>query len=221
MISKSTFQFLKDIRTNNNREWFAENKPRYQEAYTEIKALGNALLDKMSLHDELEEVKIYRVYRDVRFSKNKLPYKTALSGYLKRATKLRRGGYYFHIEPGNSFVGGGFWNPNPADLKRIRQEIAANPQELRSILANKQFKQVFGELKGEGVKTAPRGYTIDHPAIELLRKKQFLVYHPFTDKEVLAKNFVDKLDYHFQAMRPFFDYMSEVLTTDANGVPIV
>ena len=220
MVSKTTLQFLTELGKNNNREWFAKHKPRYQEAYAEIKSLGNALSDKMSMHDEIEEVKTFRIYRDVRFSKNKLPYKTSLSGYLKRATKLRRGGYYFHIEPGNSFIGGGFWNPNPADLKRIRQEIAANPAELRAIIADKRFKKVFGELQGNEVKTAPRGYTVDDPAIDLLRKKQYLVYHPFTDKEVMAKNFVDKLDKNFQAMRPFFDYMSEVLTTDENGVPL-
>lgn len=220
MVSKTTLQFLTELEKNNNREWFAKHKPRYQEAYAEIKNLGNALLDKMSMHDEIEEVKTFRIYRDVRFSKNKLPYKTSLSGYLKRATKLRRGGYYFHIEPGNTFIGGGFWNPNPVDLKRIRQEIAANPAELRAIIADKRFKKVFGELTGDEVKTAPRGYTVDNPAIDLLRKKQYLVYHPFTDKEVMAKNFVAKLDKNFQAMRPFFDYMSEVLTTDENGVPL-
>ena len=220
MIKKTTLQFLRDVQANNNREWFAEHKHQYQEAHNNVKELGNALLDKMSMHDELEEVKTYRIYRDVRFSKNKLPYKTSLSGYLKRATKMRRGGYYFHIEPGNSFVGGGFWGPNSADLKRIRQEIAANPDELRAIITTKQFKKVFGELRGVEVKTAPRGYTVDHPAIELLRKKQYLLYHPFTDKEVVSKNFVDKLDKSFQAMRPFLDYMSEVLTTDENGVPL-
>ncbi len=220
-IQPELFQFLKDLAQNNNRAWFAEHKPRFQELDKEIKAFGQALEAKMNEHDVVENVKVYRIYRDVRFSKNKLPYKTNRGGSFTRATKLRRGGYYFHLEPGNSFIAGGFWGPNKEDLKRIRVEIAADAQELRDIIAQSIFVETFGELKGQQLKTAPRDYPKDHPNIDLLRYKQYLLIRNFTDEEVLADDFLDKLNLSFANMRPFLDYMSDVLTTDENGVSIV
>jgi len=223
-ISKSTLQFLKDLSKNNNRPWFNENKDRYTAAHENMIEFAEALIDEMSHHDNLVPMtgkkSLFRIYRDVRFSKNKSPYKTNFAGGLKRATKWLRGGYYYHIEPGESFVGGGFWAPNPADLKRIRDEIAADDKPLRKIIADPTFVKTFGTLKGDAVKTAPKGFSKDHLAIDLLRHKQFLVSHSFTEKEVTSPDFVKKLSQSFQNMRPFFDYMSEVLTTDSNGVPI-
>ncbi len=219
-ISKSTLKFLEELRENNHRDWFTENKPRFVEAQNEMKAFNQELLNKMSMHDEIEAIKLFRIYRDVRFSKNKSPYKNHFGTYLKRATKWLRGGYYLHIEPGNNFVGGGFWNPNSADLKRIRQEIAADDKPLRKIINSTAFKKNFDTLGGEQVKTAPKGYPRDHKAIDLLRYKQFLVNTPFTDKQVISEGFVNEVSKSFKAMRPFFNYMSEVLTTDENGVPI-
>ena len=174
----------------------------------------------MSKADNIEKQKLHRIYRDVRFSKDKTPYKPALSGSMSRATKWLRGGYYFHIEPENTFVGGGFWGPNSADLARIRQEIAAYDEPLRAIIADDDFKKYFGSLVGDKVKTAPKGYSKTHPAIDLLRHKQFLVMRKFTDQEALKHNFLTEVVNTFMAMRPFFDYMSEVVTTDENGVPI-
>ncbi|MEZ4888196.1 MAG: DUF2461 domain-containing protein [Chitinophagales bacterium] len=219
-ISPSTLQFLSDLSEHNNREWFAENKKRFEAAKDNMKAFGETLLNKMQQHDKIENMKLYRIYRDVRFSQDKTPYKNSLSGNFTRATKWLRGGYYFHIEPNNPFIGGGFWNPNTKDLKRLRQEFAADPEPLRAIIQSKDFKKAFGTLEGEQLKTAPRGYDIDHPSVDLLRYKQFLVSQAFTDKELLSSDFVEKLSDGFKAMRPFFDYMSEVLTTDENGVPI-
>lgn len=219
-IPQSVLDFLKEIELNNNRVWFNENKPRYQEQQAHMKAFGEALLDEMSHHDHIERFKLLRIYRDVRFSKNKLPYKKNMSGSMSRATQWLRGGYYFHIEPGNSFAAGGFWSPNSADLKRIRTEIEADDQPLRTIIADPIFQKTFGALQGEGVKTAPKGFSKEHPAIDLIRKKQFIVTRKFSDKEVTSGNFLSELDQTFRNMRPFFDYMSEVLTTDANGIPI-
>ena len=219
-LSPDLFKFLKDLAPNNNREWFTEHKPRYQEAHENFKAFAQAVQDAVSHHDEIERMRVHRIYRDVRFSKDKTPYKQHFSGGMTRATKWRRGSYYFHIQPGGSFVGGGFWGPNSDDMKRIRAEIAANPDEFRQIIQAPQFKKMLGELRGEQVKTAPKGYKKDHPAIDLLRYKQFLLTKSFTDKEVLAPDFVQKVDEVFRAMRPLLDYMSEVLTTDENGVPI-
>jgi len=223
-ISKSTLQFLKDLAKNNNRPWFTENKDRYVAAHENMIEFAEALIDEMSHHDNLVPMtgkkSLFRIYRDVRFSKDKSPYKSNFAGGLKRATKWLRGGYYYHIEPGESFVGGGFWAPNPADLKRVRDEIAADDKPLRKIIADPTFVKTFGTLKGDAVKTAPKGFAKDHPAIDLLRHKQFLVSHSFTEKEVTSPDFLKKLSQSFQNMRPFFDYMSDVLTTDSNGVPI-
>ena len=220
-IQLELFQFLNELAANNDRAWFAEHKPRFQDLDKVVKAFGQALEEKMNGHDVVENVKLYRIYRDVRFSKNKLPYKTNRGGSFTRATKLRRGSYYFHFEPGNSFIAGGFWGPNKEDLKRVRVEIAADAQELRNIIAQPIFVDSFGELTGQQLKTAPRGYPKDHPDIDLLRYKQYLVVQNFTDKEVLADDFLDKLNQSFANMRPFLDYMSDVLTTDENGVSVV
>ena len=129
-----------NLKKNNQRDWFAENKDRYENALGEMKNLQANLKDELSHHDEIAQVKLYRIYRDVRFSKNKDPYKTHLSGYAERATKWKRGGYYFHIEPGNSFAGGGFWGPHKDDLLRIRQDIAVNDKPLRKIITSKSFR---------------------------------------------------------------------------------
>lgn len=225
-INKSLLTFISDLKKNNDRDWFAENKPRYEKERADFANFAQDLLDLMREHDDIETVSgkksLFRIYRDVRFSKDKSPYKTHFSGSFKRATKLLRGGYYFHIEPGgNSFVGGGFWGPSKEDLARIREEIALDDSELREIISDKNFIAHFEELKGEQLKTAPKGYPKDHKAVDLLRFKQFLVMKPFSDKEILAKDFCLKLNESFQAMRPFFDYMSEVLTTDSNGELIV
>ncbi len=118
---------------------------------------------------------VFRIYRDVRFSKDKSPYKTHFSGSLKRATKQLRGSYYFHLEPGPCFVGGGFWGPEPDDLNFIRLYLALNPAPLRKILKSKSFKSNFGELQGEKLVNVPKGFEKDHPAADLLRYKQFLI----------------------------------------------
>ena len=223
-LSKEVFDFLKLLKNNNNRDWFNAHKDLYLKNHQILIGYADSLIEKMSKFDNIETVSgkksLYRIYRDTRFSKNKTPYKTHWGGFLARATNQLRGGYYFHIEPGNSFVGGGFWKPNPEDLKRIREDIAIDDSELRSILADKNFRNTFGELMGEQVKTAPKGYKKEHPAIDLLRHKQFLVMKKFTDKEVLADGYADNVVETFKAMRPFFDYMSVVLTTNANGEPL-
>lgn len=224
-LPASTLQFLRELRDNNEREWFNANKKRYQAEQQHMIAFAGALLDRMGQHDNLAPMSakqsLFRIYRDVRFSKDKSPYKAHFSGQMKRATKWLRGGYYFHIEPdGGSFVGGGFWEPNSADLKRIRQEIASDAEPLRQIIAAPEFRETFGELKGEQLKTAPQGYSQDHPNIDLLRYKQFLLSRSFTDKEVTSPDLLDKMVESFIRMRPFFNFMSEVLTTDENGVPV-
>ena len=224
-LSQSNLDFLIQLEKNNNRDWFTENKKRYEKEHAQIVEFADELLGKMNQHDSIEtptgKKSLYRIYRDVRFSKDKSPYKTHWSGGFRRATKQLRGGYYFHIQPnGQSFIGGGFWEPNKEDLQRIREDIERDPSELQAILADPNFVNTFGKLEGEQLKTAPKGFDKEHPAIDLLRFKQFIFGRNFTDAEVLQANFVDVANDTFKKMRPFFDYMSDVLTTDANGAPL-
>ncbi len=225
VIKENSNKFLKTLSKNNDREWFNEHKEKYTEAHDNLIDFADALLLEMNKHDIIEtpsgKKSLYRIYKDVRFSKDKTPYNTHWSGGFKRATKKLRGGYYFHIKPGNSFVAGGFWGPNPDDLKRIRQDIDSNYKDWKKLLANKTLVKTFGKMRGEQVGSAPRGYAKDNPAIDLLRYKQFILKHEFTDKEVLSPDFLLKVNDNFKKMRTFFNYMSEVLTTDANGVSVL
>lgn len=226
MISNTTFKFLKDVKKNNNRPWFQENKKKYEASHEEMIGFAESLLEMMQKHDNLVPVSgkksLFRIYRDVRFSKDKSPYKSHWSGGYTRDTPYLRGGYYYHLEPGNkSIIGGGFWNPNTQDLLRIRQEIAANDKPFRNIFKSASFKKHFGELHGEQLKSAPKGFDKEHPAIDLLRYKQFIVFRSFSDKEVKDPNFIKEANKTFKAMRPFFNLMSDILTTDVNGTPIV
>jgi len=223
-IPASSFDYLKMLKENNDRDWFNENKDRYLKEYDSLEHFADALLQELRSHDVIETASgkksLHRIYRDTRFSKDKTPYKTNWSGGYKRATALRRGGYYFHIEPGNSFIAGGFWAPNTEDIKRIREDISSDPDTLRKIIGSKSFKATFGSLQGEQLKTMPKGFDAADSAIDLLRYKQFLLVKRFTDDEVLSPSFLKEADQTFKNMRPFFDYMSEVLTTDANGEPL-
>jgi len=224
-IQQSNLDFLKQIKKNNNRDWFNAHKEQYLKEHENIVAFADALLFEMNTHDVIENPSgrksLHRIYRDTRFSKEKIPYKTNWSGGFQRATKQRRGGYYFHIEAGNTFVAGGFWGPEPKDLKRIRDEFAYDPTPLRKILKSKKFTNVFGTLKGEQIKTTPKGFDANDPTIDLLRYKQFIIVKKFTDKEVLSDKFVKQMSDTFKAMRPFLDYMTEVLTHDVNGISVV
>jgi uncharacterized protein (TIGR02453 family) len=225
IIFSSSLDFLKLIKKNNNRDWFNSHKERYISEYNQIVSFADALLAEMNKHDNIETAtgkkSLHRIYRDTRFSKDKTPYKTNWSGSFSRATKKLRGGYYFHIEPGNSFVAGGFWGPEPKDLRRIREEIAFDSSSLKKILKSKSFKKTFGSLVGEQLKTTPQGFEQEHKDIDLLRFKQFLLVKKFSDKEVLSDNFFKEVNTAFKNMRPFFNYMSEVLTTDMNGLSIL
>ena len=224
-IKKESIDFLKKLSKNNNREWFNKNKDKYTDAHENIIAFADALIREMNRHDEIETAlgkqSLMRIYKDVRFSKEKTPYNTHWSGSLKRATKKLRGGYYFHLEPGNSFVAGGFWGPEPNDLKRIRQDIDVNYKDWQKMLANKTLVNTFGKLMGAQVGSAPRGYDKNHPGIDLLRYKQFIFKYNFTDEEVYSPDFAKTMSKVYKNMRPFLDFMSEVLTTDMNGVSII
>lgn len=217
---KQAFEYLKQLKQNNNRDWFANHKSEYDLIVKENKTFFNGIYTELQEYDKLKGIHIFRIYRDVRFSKDKTPYKTDFGVGYSRSKPMLRGGYYIQLEPGNSFVGGGFWGPEAKDLLRIRQEFEISTKEINKITSDETFVKYFGELQGDSVKTAPRGFDKNHQAIELIRKKQFIVMRKFTDKEVLAENFQKEVIQTLLAMRPFFDYMSEVLTTDLNGEPL-
>ena len=223
-IPVANFDFLKQLQKNNNRDWFNARKKEYLQHKETIEAFADDLIAQLNTHDIIETTSgkksLHRIYRDTRFSTDKTPYSPRWGGHLTRATPQRRGGYYFHIEPGNTFFVGGFRSPNAHDLKRIREDISYDPEPLRKILADKTFIKTFGTLRGEQLQKAPKGFDVTHPAIDLLRYKQFLLVKHFTDDEVLSPNFLANADEVYKNMRPFFDYMSEVLTTNANGEAI-
>ncbi|MEM6721001.1 MAG: DUF2461 domain-containing protein [Bacteroidota bacterium] len=221
-IPREAFSFLNRLHENNNREWFNENKKEFKEIEREVKQFINQLGEHLNKHDQIDRVKVFRIYRDVRFSKNKSPYKTNFAGSFHRIKPRLRGGYYVHITPNNgSFIATGFWDPNKEDLLRIRKEFEMDDREMREIVNNEAFKSIWGSLEGEEVKTAPKGFSKEHIAIDLIKKKQFIFTKKFTDKEVTSSNFMEKVDEAFKAIRPFFNYMSEVLTTDLNGVSVL
>jgi len=220
---KTTMQFLELLAKNNNRDWFQRNKNHYEKSELEMISLVEKLSAKVGEFDQLEIVSpkacLFRIYRDIRFSKDKTPYKVNRSGSFKRKGALRRGSYYFSIQPQNSLIGGGFYQPNAPDLKHIRQQIELDAQPLRSVLASVEFKSFYGGFQGETLKTAPRGFDPNHPEIDLLRRKHFYVMHQFSDQEVLQSDFVEKVSEGFRILLPFFEVMSNYLTTDLNGVP--
>ncbi|MCB0503161.1 MAG: DUF2461 domain-containing protein [Bacteroidetes bacterium] len=225
-ILKSSFSFLSALEKNNNREWFKSHKADYDMAKNNISDFADALIIGLNQTDNIAtpsgKKSMFRIHRDVRFSKDKTPYNTHWSGAFSRTGKARRGSYYFRIQGNDqSGIGGGFWGPNSDDMALIRSHFAQEPERLRAILNDRTFKKTFGTMQGEQLKSAPRGYSVDHPAIDLLRYKQFFIFRIFSDQEVLKENFYQEALKTLHAIRPFFDYMSEILTTDLNGESLI
>jgi len=220
IISKKTLKYCKLLEANNNRPWFQENKETYQEALDNVKAFKEDLLSELEKIDAIEKSKLYRIYRDVRFSKDKTPYNPDFRISFTREGVQRRGGYYLRIAPGETYVAAGFWGPEPKDLKLIRDQIAQDPKPLRKILNSKKFKDHFGELEGAQLKSAPKGFDKEHPAIDLLRYKQMYVSRRIPNNIVTSSDFKKEITKSYKAIRPYFDYMSDILTHDLNGRPL-
>lgn len=221
-ISPSVLDFFKRLEKNNNRDWFNEHKKEFKSIEADVKKVYNKLFELLKTHDDIDSLKMFRIYRDVRFSKNKLPYKTHFGGSFHRTKPKLRGGYYLHIQPNNeSFIATGFWDPNKDDLFRMRKEFEMDDQEMRDIINDKNFKSVWGDIKGDELVTAPKGFNKEHKAIDLIRKKQYIFTKKYTDKEVVDPNFINEVNSAFKAIRPYFNYMSDVLTTDLNGVSLI
>ena len=219
--NKEVFSFLEELKLNNNRIWFENNKKRFLNIKNDIKLVSLEIVDKINSHDDIESSKIFRIYRDVRFSKNKTPYKTNLGISFKRSSPNLRGGYYFHIKPNESFIACGFFNPNKEDLLRIRKELEFDSDDFRDILNNKSIKNNWGDIDGDPLKTSPRGFLKNSPNIDLIRMKRFIFLKKYSDDSVFSSNFVEKISNDYKVLRPFLDYMSMVLTTDLNGISVL
>jgi len=215
MIAASSLQFLKALAKNNNREWFLANKNKYDLAKENyLNFVEEVLSGIVKFDNSLAELNpkqcVFRINRDVRFSKNKDPYKTNFgASFSKGAKKINAAGYYFHLEPGACFIGGGLWMPEANDLQKVRQEIDYCFKEFNGIIQHKQFKNAFSGLSTE-VKLArpPKGYDLDNPAIEFLKLKSFTAIASLSDSDVLDKNIVKKSLAIFKTIAPLIHFLN-------------
>lgn len=210
--------FLKDLANNNHKEWMDANKKRYLQAKENVIELVNDVIAKTSSFDPsistLEPKKcLFRINRDIRFSKNKEPYKTNFGAFLvEGGKKSGNPGYYIHIQPGNNFLGGGIYQPPAETLQKVRQEIDYNGKDLKAIINDDGFREVYPELHtADSLKTAPKGYPKDHEHIELLQLKHYVFMRKAADKEVIAQNFADHIAADFKVLYPFNQFLSRAL----------
>ncbi len=219
MLQTSTLKFLKDLNKNNNKHWFDKNRKQYETAKADFHTFLEELIKAIASFDKpignlTPKDCVFRINRDVRFSKDKSPYKSNMAGYFNKGGKKSNGaGYYLHIEPGKSFAAGGMWMPLPPDLAKIRQEIDYGFEEWKKITRNPVFKKLFSE----GVKSddtlmrPPKGYDENNPAIEYLKMKSFIISRSFTDAEVQNKTFIKDVAKTFQAMKPMIDFLNTAI----------
>ncbi len=213
MKNEEILHFLNGLKENNTREWMDEHKPTYQECRKAmIEIIENQIEAIAKWEPGLETLTakecIFRINRDIRFSKNKQPYKQHFGAFIAQGGRHTEfAGYYVHIEPNNTFVGGGIYMPPSEILKKIRQEIDYNASDFHKITDDNKFKQFFGEVQGERLKTSPKGYPKDHPEIDLLRLKSFTATHHFKDEEVIKENFNQKITEVFEVLRPFNQFL--------------
>ena len=215
MLQSATLKFLKDLKKNNNKPWFDEHRKQYEQVKEDVVVLTEQLIKAITVFDPpIGHLKakecMFRINRDVRFSKNKQPYKNNIASYFNRNGKQGIGaGYYLHMEPGQSFAAGGIWMPDPKDLAKIRQEIDYSFDDWKKIMSNATFKKTFTEgITGESLIRPPKGYDENNPAIEFLKRKSFIVTKPFTDAELQSKTFVKEVANTFKTMKPLIDFLN-------------
>lgn len=210
IISKDTFSFLTKIKTNNNRPWFEKNRPLYEKARVEYLGFMTGLVEgirKIESIPEKEPAKyMHRIYRDIRFSKDKTPYKTHFSSIIERGAENMKCPFYIHVQPGKSMIGGGIWDPSPETLKMIRQEIDYNSTGLKKVTNSKEFLKHFGKIYGEKLSRPPKGYEESNPNIELLKFKQLYVQRDLEDDLVLSRNLIPEILKSYKAALPFFTF---------------
>jgi uncharacterized protein (TIGR02453 family) len=219
MLSSSVFKFLKDLGKHNDKTWFEANRKTYELIKGDFIKTVEELIAGIAVFDEpigeLEAKKcVFRINRDVRFSKDKSPYKTNMgASFNKGGKKVQNAGYYFHCEPGRNFVAGGLWMPMPAELAKLRQEIDYNFDEWKKIMTSALFKKYFKDetIKGESLSRPPKGYDAGNPAIEYLKLKSFVVSRSFTDAEMQDKKTLKEIIKTFQAMKPMLDFLNQAI----------
>jgi uncharacterized protein (TIGR02453 family) len=211
----SVLRFAADLKIHNNREWFLEHRSQYETARTQFENYISALIGELSFTEPLADISakdcIFRLNRDLRFTKDKMPYKPYLSAYIApggRKSSLL--GYYVHLEPGNAMLAGGMYDPNPQQLANWRESINRSARLFKEITSDATFMKYFGHVTGERLKTAPRGYSEDHPEIDLLRLKSVTVMRKVTDAEVTAPSFFQESMDTFNAMKPFLQYLDSI-----------
>ncbi len=220
MLQASTIKFLKELKKNNNKPWFDANRKKYEDAKTDFAQFVQTVIDKHAKKDpSLKELKakdcVFRINRDIRFSKDKTPYKSNFGASINRGGKKSVfAGYYFHLEPAESFVGGGIWIPMPPELKKVRQEIDYNLDEFKKIIGSKKFKSVYDELyKGEDVSLTkvPQGFDKDNPAADYLKLKSFLAMRKFKEADLLSKDLEKNVLQAFEALQPLVEFINKAL----------
>jgi uncharacterized protein (TIGR02453 family) len=221
MLQSSTLKFLRDLSKNNNKTWFENNRDKYEASKADFEVLIQQVIDKHGKKDEtirdlVAKKCTFRINRDIRFSKDKTPYKTNMGGSLDRGGKKSRfAGYYIHLEPGDkSFVGGGLWMPMPEELKKVRQEIDYCYDEFKSIVESKKFRAVYdGLYTGEDIslKKVPQGFDNENPAASFLKLKSWLAMKQMTDKEMTSPDLTKKVLAAFEALQPFLNFINRAL----------
>jgi uncharacterized protein (TIGR02453 family) len=216
MLQAKTIKFLKDLKKNNNKSWFEKNKSVYLDAKEDIEQFIGQVIEGLGKIDpDIALLKpkdcLYRIYRDVRFSKDKTPYKTNMgASFNKGGKKVPNAGYYFHVEPGGNMVGGGLWMPMAPELNKVRQEIDYNFDEWKKIVESKRFKNLFPDgVEGiEVLSRPPKGYDEENPAIEYLKMKCFIVTHSPSDAEMQSRGLLKSVLKTFETMKPFIDFLN-------------
>jgi uncharacterized protein (TIGR02453 family) len=220
MLKSATLKFLKDLKKNNNKPWFEAHRKEYEAGKSDFAAFIQTVIDKHSKNDTtiksiVAKDCMFRINRDVRFSKDKSPYKTNMGAYINRGGKKSVfAGYYFHCEPGQSFVGGGLWMPMPPELSKVRQEIDYNLDTFKKIVTSKKFKAVYKDLSHESeyvLSRVPKGYEPTNPAAEYLKMKSFVSMTSLNDLDLTSKDLVKKTTTAFEALQPLLDFINESL----------
>lgn len=220
MINGSTLRFLKDLKKNNNKEWFERNRKRFEDARADFEAFTAQVIHHVGKIDEsiahLEtRASTFRQNRDVRFSKDKSPYKVNMGMYLCKSGKSGiHAGYYFHLEPGKSMIAGGLWMPAAPELKKVRQEIDYSWEEFKGILHDGRFRNTFGDLDASGdikLSRPPKGYEADNPAIEYLKLKSIVALRRVADEELLVPQLIKKVTAHMTAVKPLVEFLNRAV----------
>ena len=220
MLQPSTLNFLKALEKNNNKPWFEKNREKYEAARSDLAGFVQKLIDQHGkkdpwIKDLTPKECLFRINRDVRFSKNKAPYKNNMGAYMSRGGKKSPfAGYYFHCQPGRCLVAGGMWMPMPAELNKVRQEIDYNFSEFKKIIGSRKFKSVFGDLSREKEYTLtrlPKGYEPGNPADQYLKLKSFVAYHPLKENDLSSKDLLKKTLAAFEALHPLVSFLNEAI----------